>query len=297
MQDDAVTVVICTFRRNRLLRKCLDALNLQTVSRSEFDILVVDNYGSDQCRLICQEFDAGYVHEEVVGLSHARNRAIKEVKSGWIFYIDDDGIPKDNLIAEFIRTTRHTAIKIIGGKYCHYFEASPPKWLTSYYQNCHQPIICEALTKLPERVYISGGIMAIQKSLLLQAGNFDTNLGMKSERFGYGEEDDLQDRIRALGVPIYFSPELVMDHLVSPRKYTIKSRVKMAYAHGLASTSLQGNERYTLFDYGKDVLRITCFTIPYDFARFLFRPDFYWQNSVVSTLTKYAFAWGQLKSR
>jgi GT2 family glycosyltransferase len=296
MQKNMITVVICTFRRNRLLRKCLNALNTQTASRSEFSILVVDNYGSEECKVICKEFKAGYVHEANIGLSAARNRALKEIDDGWIFYIDDDGVPREDLMAQFILATQDEDIKIIGGKYCHYFEKAPPKWLMSYYKKCHEPIATESLTQLPKRVYLSGGIMAIRKPLVLQAGSFNTSLGMKNKNFGYGEEDQLQDRIRALGIPVYFSPKLVMDHLVSPRKYTIRSRIKMAYAHGAATTSLTGHSNYSFLDFGLDFLRITFITIPYDIARCFLRRNFYWQNSVVSTGTKYAFSWGKLTS-
>jgi len=39
-------------------------------------------------------------------------------------------------------------------------------------------------------------------------------------------------------------------------------------------------------DFFTEGLRITFQTIPYDIARWLFRPNFSWQNAVVSTATK-----------
>jgi len=138
--------------------------------------------------------------------------------------------------------------------------------------------------------------MAIKKTLRVRVGAFSTDVGMTGRKFGYGEEDELQDRIRNNGTPIYYSSTLAMDHLVSPRKYTVLSRIKMAHAHGLAKSALAGNQNYGVLQFAKDLLRITFITIPYDIARLFFRPGFYWQNAVVSTLSKYAYAWGKILS-
>lgn len=297
VESASITVVICTYRRNRLLRKCLSALLQQTVERDFFSILVVDNACCDRTKELCFEFEARYVKEEKIGISFARNRGVNEAEGEWIFFLDDDAIPYRNLISNFITIIQDPAVQVVGGKYCHYFEEPPPGWLLCYYNKCYQVIDTDVISIVPPGKYLSIGIMAVKKSLALRTGKFDTSLGMTGGSFGYGEEDEFQDRVRTFGIPVYFSPDLVMDHLVSPRKYTIRSRIKMAYAHGYASTSLAEQGSFSYGAFIKITLRITFVTVPYDLGRFLFRPGFYWQNSVVSILTKYAFTWGQIRSK
>lgn len=295
MQNHFVTVAICTFRRNELLKKCLQSLASQTTNKSTFSVLVVDNACCDQCKELCSAFDVRYVQEEKTGLSHAKNRAVEEVGSGWIFYLDDDGIAHPNLIEELTKTLVDKDIQIVGGLYHHYFASPPPKWLLSYYSGPSRAMDVDKLSVLPAGKYLSGGILAIRKEVFNTVGGFRADLGMAGERFGYGEEDEFQDRARSFGIPVYFAPTLAMDHLVSPRKYTISSRIKMSYANGRSQQALSNNESFSLLDLSSTFARITVITIPYDTARWLFRPGFYWQNAVVSTATKYANALGRFR--
>lgn len=296
MLPTSVTIAICTYKRDVLLKKCLDALVPQIKDIEHTTILVIDNASSCSCEDLCRSYKIRYQAEEKIGVSFARNKALQEANSSWVFFLDDDGIPQPNLLKKFLEIISDKSIKVIGGKYCHYFASTPPKWLELYYKKCHQAISSTTLTLVPPHYYLSIGIMAFQMSVFEKVNSFNESLGMRGEKFGYGEEDEIQDRIRAAGIPIYFSPDLSMDHLVSERKYTIKSRVQMAYAHGLAWSRLAGNDGYTSFNFIRDVFSITFYTVPYDIARFLFKSGFYWQNSIVSTFTKYANAWGKLKA-
>lgn len=296
MANKKLTILICTYKRNALLLKCLEAIKLQTQSRKLFEILIVDNDGNPSCKEIAANFGARYVYEPKAGLSFARNRGVRETKTEWILFLDDDGIASQNLVETVLKNTENLEVNIVGGKFHHYFASTPPKWLHHYYNKPKQPCPGDTFQKIKSDEYLSGGILAVKKSLVIEAGYFNTKLGMQSNKFGYGEEDELQNRLRKLGYEIFFDPEMEMTHLVHERKYTIKSRIAMAYAHGWASRFLLHNEPYTQIIFSVDIIKITFFTIPYDIARWLFRPEFYWQNAVISLGEKYAYCLGKLRS-
>ncbi len=291
----SLTIVICTYDRDRLLRKCLSALDRQSTPRDYFEILVIDNKGTAACRKACIEFDVRYVHEAKTGLSHARNTGYENTKTQWVLYLDDDGIPNEDLIEQFGVATSNPDIKIIGGRYSHYFEQDAPKWIHNYYQGFYEATDSDRLAKLKPGEHLSGGIMAISKSLLVETDGFNPDLGMSGKRFGYGEENEVQDKIRNLGYHIFYHPGMKMSHLVQPHKHSMRSRIQMAYAHGRdATVSVQKNKS---IEFAKDVIRIVFITVPYDIGRILFRPNFRWQNGIISTLGKLAAALGRLQDR
>jgi glycosyltransferase involved in cell wall biosynthesis len=290
----SLTIVICTYDRDRLLRKCLSALAGQSISRDRFDVLVIDNKGTSACQQTCTDYSAKYVYEAKTGLSHARNTGYKNTTTQWVFYLDDDGIPNEDLIEQFAIAASTIGIEIIGGRFSHYFEPGAPKWIHHYYRGFSQATNSDKLTELKPGEYLSGGIMAIHRDLLFRIGGFNPDLGMTGKTFGYGEEDEVQDKIRKLGFQIFYHPGMKMSHLVQPHKYSIKSRVQMAYAHGVAETAAK-TKRYKFGEFIYEFARILLVGIPYEIARWLFKPKFYWQNAVVNVLSKFASNWGRHK--
>ena len=287
-----VTVAICTYRRPALLAKCLAALAQQTVPRQDFAVLVVDNYGDEETRTVASEHGAEYVYEPAAGLSHARNRAATETCTRWIFYLDDDAIPHPDMVAQFLKAILNPSVRIVGGRYDHYFATPPPRWVHHYYRTGVRASPAGGIVALKADQYLSGGIMAAETELVRRFP-FRTDLGMRAMVPGYGEETEWQDRLRQAGETVWFCGAIAMDHLVAPRKYTIKSRVLAAAAHGryAARTQVRGKERGA--GWLAETLRIIVVTLPYDVARAVFKSGFYWQNGLVSTLTKLAFVWGK----
>lgn len=294
MNNILITVVICTYNRNELLTICLSSLLIQ--SHKEFLILVVDNHGNEDCRQIAEHHGASYVHESCTGLSYARNRGWQEAKTDWVFYIDDDAKAANNLVKQLHSTIKNYNFDAIGGRFTHWFRTPPPNWLLRYYDaEGYRPSESTSTISLPKEQYLTGGILAIRTSLLKELNGFRTDLGMSGLKIGWGEEDELQIRIRGAGGVIGYNPEMVIDHLVQPYKYSIWNRIQMAYAHGRDETVYTQNNSTTKFL--KEITRTVFITIPYDSARILFRPNFSWQNGVISSIGKLAASLGRLQRR
>lgn len=290
------TVVICTYRREDLLAKCLTALANQTVSQDHFNILVVDNAGEPNCQKVAEAHGAGYLHVHQVGLSHARNQGMQATATEWVLYLDDDTIPPKDFIAHFRDCLEEKPeIEFLGGCYDPYFATPPPRWLLHYYREGYRPAPGHALSVLSPGQYLTGAVFGLKKSVFERVGPFAIHLGMTGKSFGYGEDDEYQDRAREKGVNIHYCPSLKVDHLIQIHKHSISSRIVMAYAHGIAWASLTGNTRYSLIDLLCRWSIILIGHLPYDVARWWFRPQFYWQNAVVSVGTKAAHAFGKFK--
>lgn len=231
-----VSVIICSYNRSALLGKCLDQVVLNVKNHSEkLEVIVVDNASTDQTKEMVQSkigklpFELIYVSEPRPGLSNARNKGAKEARAPWLFYLDDDGLVVDSTFDQLFDTIHHYDFDFFGGSYQAYHAAMPPDWLPKNYGNKKM----YATTSDPiGQDNISGGIMVIKKSVLLDNGGFKSNLGMRSQAIGYGEEAELQHRLQKAGYKLGINPQFLMLHLVGEHKYHVGWHLRAAFAQG-----------------------------------------------------------------
>ena len=92
-----ISVIICTYNRQKYIYNVLKSLAEGTMSVAGYEIVLVDNNCTDDTRSEVERFQTDfpavqlrYVTETNQGLSHARNRGIKESKGDILVYVDDD---------------------------------------------------------------------------------------------------------------------------------------------------------------------------------------------------------------
>ena len=92
-----ISVIICTYNRDKYIYNVLKSLALGTLEHSAYEIILVDNNCTDNTRSevdhFCNVFPQvtlRYFVETNQGLSHARNRGIRESKGDILVYVDDD---------------------------------------------------------------------------------------------------------------------------------------------------------------------------------------------------------------
>lgn len=105
-----LTIVIPTYNRAERLRACLEALNSQTQSAREFEVVVVVDGSTDQTIEMLGRFDAPYllrsIRQENSGEVAALNRGILEATGRDILFLDDDIVADPRLVAEHLRAHR-----------------------------------------------------------------------------------------------------------------------------------------------------------------------------------------------
>ena len=291
-----LTVVICTYRRDELLAISLQTLNEQTLDRSAYRVVVVDNAGLATTRGVAERFGVDYITEPQLGLSHARNCGASTCTTPWILYLDDDIRAPADLLEKFVRRIETQDCAALGGIARHWFRTTPPVWLRRYYAEPIRPSRQTEFGTLPDEHYLIGCPFAVRKGAWQQVGGFSPEVGMKGHTVGRGEEDEFQLRMRRAGLRICFDPEIYLDHLVQPYKYTMRGIMQLAYASGRDGVGMRGNEPLTGWGFIKRAAVITCYSLPFNLARLVFKRGYYWQNAMVDTLTKYYFAVAQLRA-
>lgn len=230
-----ISVALCTHNRADLLRLALESLRGQTLPRSQFEVLIVDNNSTDHTSDVADEFasDEGtrYIFEPQMGLSHARNRAWREARGRYVAYLDDDAkAPPDWLkVASGIIEAKSPAI--FGGPSRAFYVSKKPKWFKDEYA---QHSLGDTARPLKESEYLFGFNMFFRRDAFAIFGGFDPNLGMIGAKIAYGEETAVQYRLRreAPNEVIYYAPDVYVYHLAAPDKMVLSKLVRRRFAGG-----------------------------------------------------------------
>lgn len=288
-----LTVVICTYKREELLESSLVTLKKQTASPTAFKVLVVDNADLRATREVADRLGYCYTVEPKLGLSHARNRGMECADTEWVLYLDDDIQAPPDLIKKFLDRLTDAPYAALGGQVFHWLRPPVPRWVYRYYTEPMRPSPQHDFGPLTGEQYLMGGLFAVRKSAWSAIGGFSDAVGMHGFTVGRADEDEFQLRLRRYGYEIFYDPDIVIDHLVQPYKYTFSGHLQLAYASGRDGIGMRGNVTLTWWDLLKRCVSISLYSVPFNMARWMFKPGYYWQNALMDSITKYYFAWGQ----
>jgi succinoglycan biosynthesis protein ExoM len=134
-----ISLCVCTFRRpegiNRALNSLIDA-EIPQGWRAEF--IVVDNDDRASASEIVKSISAHrpavvirYFIEPKSGVSHARNRCLREARGSILTFIDDDEYVKSDWLVQLVLTLEQQQADAVFGPVIPCFETAPPPWVES----------------------------------------------------------------------------------------------------------------------------------------------------------------------
>ena len=90
-----ISVVLCTYNRSELLQSVLKSLLRQSLNKSLYELVVVDNASTDNtrnivtiCQSTCTEPTIVSLYESKQGLAHARNTGWQNARGAYIAFTD-----------------------------------------------------------------------------------------------------------------------------------------------------------------------------------------------------------------
>ena len=224
-----ISVIVCTYNRDDVLRFCLDSLVAQTINPSLFEVIIVNNNSTDTTADIANEFVEQYDHFRLVneskqGLSHARNRGWQEARGTYVAYIDDDAKATPHWVERIVDAFEsiQPTPSAVGGPIYPYYTEKMPIWFADD---------MEIRTWGEKKHFLEsssffGSNMTFFRKILQEYNGFSHEFGMQGTQMAFGEETDLFNKIYQKQPYFWYDPEIKVYHHTPPRNAKFSWRFK-----------------------------------------------------------------------
>jgi glycosyltransferase involved in cell wall biosynthesis len=189
----------------------------------ETELVVVDNASTDDTSAVAAQLAAAnpavkVSRESELGLSAARNTALKKARGQYVLFLDDDATVEPGWLAayqRFLSAPPSEKIAVVGGaEFTIEYEISPPS-CTNHMKNPDATFDRGGSPmRLPYRDSLLGCNIAYSREAALTAGMFDTQLGRKGSQMMSREESDLNLRLQDAGYEIWWLPGAAIRHFM-----------------------------------------------------------------------------------
>ncbi|MGO4373410.1 glycosyltransferase [Paenibacillus sp. MCAF20] len=218
------TIAICTHNRAEDVREALLSLLRQNFTDA-FEVIVVDNRSTDNTKQVVQEINQMtnipiiYVYEERLGLSVARNRAIRESKGEYVLFLDDDAVASKEWISGIVSLFEtDPRIGCVGGRIEPAWEVAEPTWLLPENRTLYTILdYSQEIVEMQKPAIPFGANVAFRKSVFHSLKPFREDLGRVGSNLLSSEEAELIDRIRSK-YTVYYTPHAWVRHKIQLRE-------------------------------------------------------------------------------
>ena len=108
MNGPSLSAILCTFNRAELLSQTLESIVGQSLDRSDFELIVIDDGSSDHTRKAVESFErrlpVRYAYQANAGLASAKNHGIYCSRAPLLLFLDDDDVCSPKLFEEHLKT-------------------------------------------------------------------------------------------------------------------------------------------------------------------------------------------------
>ncbi|HXH07329.1 MAG TPA: glycosyltransferase [Vicinamibacterales bacterium] len=250
MPPPAISVVICTYNRARLLEQTLTALSAARLPApsARVDVIVVDNNSTDDTRAVVRgaaaraPFPIRYDFEPRQGKSFALNRALALAGGDVVALTDDDVVPAPDWIARLAEDFLGGWTFVFGKVLPIWEVPPPPELLTLRARDIWGPLALVDYGDEPQ-VYVPaqfgrqrlpiGANLAVRREALVAVGGWRTDLGKVDNTLIAGEDHELCVRLHRHG--LYhglYDPNLRVRHLVPAARLTRRYFRRWFFWHG-----------------------------------------------------------------
>ncbi len=210
--DISVSVVIPTFKRNRLLKRCIDALLVQTLEESAYEIIVADDAASQETRSLVEDLSLRFPLPAIRycavqgnhGPAAARNTGWKAARGSIVAFTDDDCIPEADWLAKGSSAFQDDVAGVSG---------------RIFVPVSHKPTDYERNTSFLEFSEFATANCFYRKEVLAEAGGFD-------ERFtaAWREDADLYFSLLKNNKRLVAMPDAIVVHPVRTGHWGVSIR-------------------------------------------------------------------------
>lgn len=230
----SLSVVICTHNpRLDYFGRTLNGLRGQTLSRDEWELLIIDNRSEPP---VAGRFDCAWhpqtriVREEKLGLTPARLCGIREAGGDLLVFVDDDNVLDPDYLEVAVRVARERPFLGSWSGQCRgEFESPPPEWTRRYWGNLVIREFSEDkwsnLPRLAETMPCGAGLcvrrdVALRYLQLNESGKRTIQFDRTGTSLLSGGDNDLAACACDVGLGVGLISALKLTHLIPPVRLT-----------------------------------------------------------------------------
>lgn len=243
-----VSLIICTYNRDKYLPQALDSIAAQNFNKSLFELIVIDNNSTDRTGIIVKEFIAShpglhatYYFEERKGLGFARNRGLKEASGNILCYVDDDAILSTGYLKSVDSFfSLYTDAVGAGGKVIPRYESdAEPLWMSKYLDGFVGRVdYGKKIKRFDDSMkYPAGCNMIYRKDVLLTVGGFNNDLTFRSD------DKDIFLKVNKKFSQIFYLPDAYVYHFVDSHRLSFSNFRKLFLKTGNEEKKRIGQEK------------------------------------------------------
>jgi len=216
LKNHFLSVIIPVYNDADNLAICLEAIKNQTLDKSKFEIIVVDNASTDNIQEIKDKYpDVIDLYEDKPGSYCARNKGIMNAKGDILAFTDADCLPSKDWLERGLLSISQKAkdnIGVIAGEVSFFVDDK---------ENMTAVEVWEMIHKYHQENYVKNynfGLTAnlfVKKSILDEVGLFNAELKSAGD-FEWG------NRAHKKGFKFHYDKELVVEH---PAKGTVSQLI------------------------------------------------------------------------
>ncbi|MDZ7584278.1 MAG: sulfatase-like hydrolase/transferase [Thiobacillus sp.] len=265
-----LTVLICTHNRADLLERTLASINAAKRPAMPVQILVAANACTDDTVARMQAYQAQQIGRDWLplrlievptpGKSHALNRAIPEIGTEIVAFVDDDHRVDENYLVAIEQAAQTWPD---AGLYCGRilpdWDGSEPDWVHDEgpYRIYPLPVPRYDQGDAPKTITAEegpipgGGNLVVRRHVFELAGQFSTELGPHGHDLGGGEDSEYVLRVMKRGVRCQYAPDIVQHHYVDTERLQLGYLLKKSYQRTRSTARIHGGGSVPLYMWRK----------------------------------------------
>jgi glycosyltransferase involved in cell wall biosynthesis len=236
-----VTVAICTHNRAKDTGEAIESVLTQSFDKEEIEIVVIDNRSTDNTADVVNGLRqrhgprVRYILENKLGLSVARNRAIREANGEFILFLDDDAIASSHWVQHIVNVfERDMTIGCVGGKIDPVWETGEPDWIPEEYRAVFTILdYSNGVKEMPSPSIPYGANVAFRTSVFRYFQPFREDLGRVGKNLLSSEESELIARLREK-YKVYYTSYASVKHKIAKERTTKKWFLKRIFWQGVS---------------------------------------------------------------
>jgi len=201
-----ISIAIPTHNRAGELEQTLRTLSeIDTRSVEDYEVLVVGNGCTDDTEHVARHFAPAfggrlrYVHEDNLGLNHARNRAVAESRFEVLALLDDDVQVDSGWLSAVVMAFQSEDCAAVGGKAYLIYPQEKPRWLGEKVEGHLSKVDRGPHRRLADPDELYGLNLSFRKEWIARVGPFRPDLDRIGSCLISGGEIELLERIASIG--------------------------------------------------------------------------------------------------